>query len=277
MLKNSENNLIFSKNVRMDTEFNRYIEVIYKRPDSHYNFTKKKRNEILVYIIENDIKKPPTAKEDFKWSTAFRVKVGSIDPNDAEDWYSKNIDNFKEIWRTHHEGYKLLSDSPRNDFHTNFKSTCLRFIKNDMRHLKGSKLGDGVFMANWSLIELAKKYKGIEEENKEYLSDYRELEAEHEKITKKLNEEVKKLKERCSKNQEREESMNYVDKDLYEKELKHRLRLQEQLKENSKTHSFEINHLKERLKIAEDETNSFIDDGYKPRKKRDKVEDTEEE
>lgn len=261
MLKNSENNLIFSKNVNMNKEFNKLIEVIYEKPESHYNLTKIMRNEILVYIIENDIKKPPTAKEDFKWSNAFKVNHNGIDPNQADLYYSKNIDEFKEIWRTHHEGYKQLLNNPRNDFHTNFKSTCLRFIKNDMKHQQGSKLGEAVFMANWSLINLAKKFKKVKEENKDYVNELDEMD----KKTTELEEKIEKL-EKENGISGAIETNNYVDKELYDSVCKKLHCSKELMKEKINSHREEVADLKEELDELKRQWVEMIDAQRKKKK-----------
>lgn len=258
MLKNTEKNLIFSKNISMNKEFNKLIEIIYEKPESHYNLTKIKRNEILAYIMENDIEKPPTLDElakqkkgDFKWSNAFRVSHTGIDPNTADIWYDQNLDEFKEIWRTHHEGYKQLLSNPRNDFHTNFKSTCIRFIKNDMKHQQSSKLGSAVFMANWSLINLAKKFKKVNDENKDYIKELEEMEQK----TTELEEKIEKL-----------EKKDYVDKGLYDNVCKQLHCSKEQMKEKCKSHTIEVDDLKEELDEVKTQLREMIDAKSKKKK-----------
>jgi len=260
-------NLIFSKNGNMNKDFDNLIKKIYEKPNGAFAMDKVKRNSILAYIMENDIDKPPTAKEDFKWSNAFRVKKNEIEPKDAENWYMNNLTEFKEIWRTHHEGYKQLNDNPRNDFHTNFKSTCIKFIKNDMNHLKGSKLGKEIFMANWSLIKLAKKFKKIKDEYEEQMEEYEGNEKGYEDMVSKLKEENERLKTRIEKMEEG----NYVDRDLYLDVCSKLQHSKELMKEKIKSNSKEVKELKEKLKIAEDEVNEFIANGYKARKKKDKA------
>ena len=269
--------LIFSKNGNMNKEFESLIKKIYEKPNSAFVMDKEKRNSILAYIMENDIDKPPNAKQDFKWSNAFRVKKNEIEPKDAEDWYMNNLSEFKEIWRTHHEGYKQLNDNPRNDFHTNFKSTCIKFIKNDMTHLKGSKLGKEIFMANWSLIKLAKKFKSLKDDFNEQTEEIEGMEKGYNDRIDELEEQNKRLKTRIEKMEKREEESNYVDKELYDTILTQKNLAEKLLKENRQKHREEVESLKEEVELWKAEVDEFIDNGVKPRKKKEKKKDNNEE